>query len=112
MPLLAGYSASKFGVTALTKAVAQEVAKDNILVNCIGPGIIRTKIWDKILGELVATGLGGADALYKSFMDAIPSSREQIQEDIGNAVAFLASDLASEINSDISLINGNQFNCH
>ena len=112
MPLLAGYSASNFGVTALTKAVAQEVAKDNIQVYCIGPGIIRTKMWDKILGDLVAAGLGKADALYKSFMDAIPSGREQTPENIGNAVAFLAADLASEINGDISLINGNQFNCH
>lgn len=111
VPLLAGYSASKFGVTALTKAVAQEVAKDNIQVNCIGPGIIRTKIWDKILGDLVAAGLGEADALYKSFIDAIPSGREQTPEDIGNAVTFLASDLASEINGDILLINGGQFNC-
>ncbi|MDD2336869.1 MAG: SDR family NAD(P)-dependent oxidoreductase [Geobacteraceae bacterium] len=111
VPLLAGYSASKFAVTALTKAVAQEVAADNIQVNCIGPGIIRTKIWDKILGDLVKAGLGEADALYKSFLDSIPSGREQTPEDIGNAVTFLASNLASEITGDILIINGGQFNC-
>lgn len=111
VPLLAGYSVSKFGVVALTKAVAQEVALDNIQVNCIGPGIIRTKIWDKILGDLVAAGIGEADALYKAFIEAIPTKREQTPEDIGNAVTFLASDLASEITGDILLINGGQFNC-
>ncbi|MHC1698791.1 MAG: SDR family NAD(P)-dependent oxidoreductase [Geobacteraceae bacterium] len=111
VPLLAGYSASKFAVVALTKAVAQEVASDNIQVNCIGPGIIRTKIWDKILGDLVAAGLGESDALYKSFIDAIPSGREQTPEDIGNAVTFLASSLASEITGDCLIINGGQFNC-
>jgi NAD(P)-dependent dehydrogenase (short-subunit alcohol dehydrogenase family) len=111
VPLLAGYSVSKFGVVALTKAVAQEVALDNIQVNCIGPGIIRTKIWDKILGDLVAAGIGEADALYKAFIESIPTKREQTPEDIGNAVTFLASDLASEITGDILLINGGQFNC-
>ncbi|MHC1699282.1 MAG: SDR family NAD(P)-dependent oxidoreductase [Geobacteraceae bacterium] len=111
VPLLTGYSVSKFGVTALTKAVAQEVAADNIQVNCIGPGIIRTKIWDKILGDLVAAGIGEADALYKSFLDSIPTGREQTAEDIGNAVTFLASNLANEITGDILIINGGQFNC-
>jgi len=111
VPLLAGYSVSKFGVVALTKAVAQEVALDNIQVNCIGPGIIKTKIWDKILGDLVAAGIGEADALYKAFIDAIPTKREQTPEDIGNAVTFLASDLASEITGDCLIINGGQFNC-
>jgi len=60
---------------------------------------------------LVAAGIGEADALYKAFIDAIPTKREQTPEDIGNAVTFLASDLASEITGDCLIINGGQFNC-
>ncbi|MPC86766.1 Dehydrogenase/reductase SDR family member 4 [Portunus trituberculatus] len=43
LPLLGAYSVSKTALLGLGKAVAQEVASDNIRVNCVAPGVVRTK---------------------------------------------------------------------
>ena len=47
----AAYSASKFGLFGLTRALALELAKDNVLVNCLAPGFVDTELTRGILGE-------------------------------------------------------------
>ncbi len=46
------YSLTKAGVLELTACLAREYAKDNINVNCVLPGIIRTPLWENMLDEL------------------------------------------------------------
>lgn len=83
------YNASKGGVPMLTKALAIELAKDNIRVNCVAPGPIATDFFDL---ELV-TSDAGLDVMKQRLL--VP--RVGQPADIAAAVSFLLSDDASFI---------------
>lgn len=80
------YCASKFSATAITQSLARELAPFNVNVNAVCPGIVRTRMWD-----------GLADHQWKLQEERVPLGRGQTPEDIGEAVAFLASDRARNI---------------
>jgi len=80
---LAGYSATKGAVTALSKALAVEYAPFNIRVNAVAPGFVETALTDRVLRNPV---------IKKALLDQTPLRRFGTGEDIGKAVLFLASD--------------------
>ncbi|MDR0343723.1 MAG: SDR family oxidoreductase, partial [Nocardiopsaceae bacterium] len=98
LPNLAHYCATKFGVIGLTQSLAKEVAAENVTVNAICPGVVRTPLWDDpdtgILRQL--DGENG----WQAFVAGIPLGRPQAAEDIGHACAYLASDLAANITGE------------
>ena len=57
IPNLAPYSAAKAGVIALTKSLAKELADQNIAVNCVTPGPVKTRILEQISDEHIAIAL-------------------------------------------------------
>lgn len=79
------YSASKFGVTGLTKAVAQEYAEYNIRVNSVHPGAIWTP------------GIEAPEIrqVVDAFVDKIPMKRIGNPEEVADLVVFLASGMSS-----------------
>jgi len=79
------YAASKGAVISLTKSLAPELAADNILVNCIAPGMVYT--------PMVSTR-GMSDTLREARRLGAPLQTEGTGWDIGEAVVFLASDAA------------------
>lgn len=92
------YAASKFGVMGLTQSLAKEVALDNITVNAICPGIIRTDMWvynDKVWGGML--GDYGPGELMESWVQNIPMKRAGEGKDVAGLVAFLASEDADYI---------------
>lgn len=91
----ANYSASKAGMIAMNKCLAQEVATRGVTVNSIAPGFIRTPMTD-VLGDDVKAALLGR----------IPTGTLGEAQDIANVVAFLASDEASYITGQTINING------
>jgi 3-oxoacyl-[acyl-carrier protein] reductase len=92
----AAYSVSKFGLVGLTKALAAEVARDGILVNCVAPGVIETDLTRTVLGE------GGIERICKE----IPLGRLGRPSEIAELVSFLASDANSYISGQSILIDG------
>ena len=86
------YSAAKAGIIGATKALALELAKRKITVNCIAPGIIET---DMIEGLPL-------DEMQKM----VPLRRLGKPEDIAATVAFLMSDGASYITRQVINVNG------
>ncbi|XP_064105958.1 dehydrogenase/reductase SDR family member 4-like [Macrobrachium nipponense] len=66
MPLLGAYSVSKTALLGLTKAVAQQVASDNIRVNCLAPGIVQTKF---------SSALTENEAVHEKILEQIPLGR-------------------------------------
>lgn len=79
------YSASKFAVTGLTKAVAQEYAEYNIRVNSVHPGAIWTP------------GIEAEDVrdVVQAYVQHIPMKRIGDPEEVANMVLFLASEMSS-----------------
>ena len=92
LPGQTNYSAAKGGVIAASKALAQEVAKKNVTVNCVAPGFIKTDM-TKDLEE-------------KEFKRLIPMSRFGKAEEVANVVSFLASPKASYITGEVISVNG------
>jgi meso-butanediol dehydrogenase / (S,S)-butanediol dehydrogenase / diacetyl reductase len=106
LPNLAHYCATKFGVIGLTQSLAKEVAAENVTVNAVCPGVVRTPLWDDpdtgILRQL--DGENG----WQAFVAGIPLGRPQAAEDIGHACAYLASDLAGNITGESLNVSGGQ----
>ncbi len=94
---LTSYSAAKFGVRGLTQALAKELGKYNINVNCVCPGIIDTDMWiktDEMLGEINHKEKGES---WNEKIQAIPLGRGGLPSDLGNGVVFLFSQYADYI---------------
>ena len=91
------YTASKGAVDALTRGAAMELAPDNIRVNCINPGVIRTAIVERSLST--ETALAAAAS-------AIPLGRLGSPRDVAYLVAHLASDEASFTTGASFVIDG------
>lgn len=105
-PLFTHYSASKFAVMAITQGLAKELAPFNINVNAVCPGIVRTPLWDPLLDQLSEVKGVTGEAAFDEFVDDIPLGRPQTPADIGQAVAFLASDHAGNITGEGLNVSG------
>lgn len=95
----ANYAAAKAGVVGLTKTAARENARKGITCNVICPGFIET---DMTL-QLKEVNDGAA---WDSMMQRIPMGYAGKPSDVGNMIAFLASDEASYITSEVINVGG------
>ncbi|MDH3383775.1 MAG: SDR family oxidoreductase, partial [Deltaproteobacteria bacterium] len=94
------YSAAKGGVIAFTKAVAREVARHGIRVNCVCPGPTDTPLLaENFRGEEGAKIIG-------AMQRGIPFKRLGNPEEIASAIRFLASEEASYITGQVVSVNG------
>ena len=94
----ANYAASKSGIIGMSKSLALEYAKKNILINCISPGFIDTAMTDKI-----------DDKFKAQLIDKIPINRLGKPLDVANAVSFLMSDLSNYITGETIHVNGGMY---
>jgi 3-oxoacyl-[acyl-carrier protein] reductase len=86
------YSASKAGLIGATKALALEVCKKNVIVNCVSPGLIETEM---------TAGLPMKDILL-----SIPAGRLGTADEVAAVVEFLCSENAAYIIGQVISING------
>ncbi|MDD2494817.1 MAG: 3-oxoacyl-[acyl-carrier-protein] reductase [Tissierellia bacterium] len=89
------YSASKAGIIGMTKSMAREMARKNILVNAIAPGFIQTEMTDILPVDV-----------KNEMLKNIPLQRFGSPSDIADAVEFLISDKASYITGQVLSVNG------
>ena len=89
------YVAAKAGLTGMSKSLAQELASRNITVNCVAPGFIRTAMTDALTDDQKAAING-----------RIPMGRMGEGDEIGAAVAYLASDEAAYVTGQTLHVNG------
>src|SRR4051794_26134012 len=94
-PGQANYAASKAGPGGMAKALAQEVATRGITVNCVAPGFIRSAMTDAL-----------PEAQRDNLLGRVPAGRLGEGEDIGSAVAFLASREAGYVTGQTLHVNG------
>ncbi|MDO5665880.1 MAG: 3-oxoacyl-ACP reductase FabG [Bacteroidia bacterium] len=92
MPGQTNYSASKAGVIAATKALAQEVAKKGVTVNAVAPGFIKSDMTQ--------------DLDENELKKIIPCGRFGTPEEVASLVGFLVSKEAAYITGEVISING------
>ncbi len=89
------YSASKAGLIALAKSIAQEIGSRNIRANAIAPGFIETAMTEAL-----------PEDIRKSWIQKIPLRRGGTVEDIANVATFLASDMSSYVSGQVIQVDG------
>ncbi|MBI4729965.1 MAG: SDR family oxidoreductase [Acidobacteria bacterium] len=93
------YSAAKGGVISFTKAVAREVARKGIRVNCVTPGLTDTALLQSMIAE-------GHGKLIDAIVRATPIQRLARPEEVAEVVLFAASDRASFITGQTIGVGG------
>ncbi len=89
------YAAAKGGVISFTKSLARELARFNIYVNAVSPGVIDTEMLKDIPEEV-----------KESFLSAIPMKRFGTPEEVTGAVLFLASEKSNYITGQVISVDG------
>jgi 3-oxoacyl-[acyl-carrier protein] reductase len=89
------YAASKGGIIAFTKSLAQELGSRGVRANVVAPGYIKTRLTDAIPEEA-----------QTKMLDLTPLGRFGDPEDVARAVRFLCSDDASFITGEVLVVGG------
>ncbi|MBI5823724.1 MAG: enoyl-ACP reductase [Chloroflexi bacterium] len=87
---------AKAALESSTRYLAYDLGPQNIRVNAISAGPIRT---------LAAAGVGGFRDMYKHFADMAPMRENVTIEDVGNSAVFLASDLSRRITGEVLYVD-------
>lgn len=91
----ASYTVSKFGLNGMTLALSHEVAKHNVLVNCISPGFVDTQLTRTNMGRNIDSILG-----------QVPANRLCEPSEIANSVFWLGSDQNTFITGQNIMVDG------
>lgn len=97
-PGQSNYCSSKAGIIGMTKSVAKELARKNILVNAVAPGFIETNMTANL-----------NESVRAEMLKNIPLRRFGNPDDIANIVEFLASDKSSYITGQVISVNGGMY---
>jgi 3-oxoacyl-[acyl-carrier protein] reductase len=96
------YGASKGAVISLVKGLSTELARHNILVNCVAPGWVDTDMSASVLRD---------KRKVKGAVAAIPLKRPATADEIAGPVLFAVSDLATFITGEVINVNGGSILC-
>ena len=89
------YAATKAAMEGFTNSLAKEVASKGITVNCVAPGATKTAMYDAV-----------PEKVYNAMIESNPMKRLGKPEEIGEVIAFVASERASYLNGQWILVNG------
>jgi NAD(P)-dependent dehydrogenase (short-subunit alcohol dehydrogenase family) len=98
LPTSSHYVAAKHGVVGLTRTAAMEYGQDNIRVNCVNPGYIRTPMTDEAM-----------KTRHDFLMAKVPMHRLGTPEEIAEAVAWMCSDRASFMTGACHVMDGGYY---
>lgn len=101
IPDLGAYAATKGGIVAITKSLAQDLGREGIRAICISPGFV-----DSPMTQAWAESTPNVEETWARVFAMHPVGRVGTPEDIGNLIAFACSDLGSYINGTNIVIDG------
>lgn len=89
-----------------TKSLANQVGGDGIRVNAVNPGPTETDRWENVVRFFASTQDKSGEQVRRQLLERTPLGRFSTVEDIGNAVAFLASERAGNITGTMLTVDG------
>jgi len=101
-PFHTHYAATKGAIISFTKGLALELARHNILVNCVAPGFVDTDIWKSAARNKEKA---------KQWLAAYPLGRVATVEEVAGPILFAVSDLATFMTGEVINVNGGSFPC-
>jgi len=102
----AAYSASKWALRGLTKSAALEAGPFNVNINCVCPGMVEGERFDRVRTDMGERLNIGPDAARERMAAEYALRRISTDEDVANAVVFLASDRARQITGQDLAVDG------
>jgi 3-oxoacyl-[acyl-carrier protein] reductase len=96
------YSATKGAIISFSKGLALELARHNILVNCVAPGFVDTDIWKSAAKD---------KRKFKQWLALYPLKRVATPEEVAGPILFAVSDLATFVTAEVINVNGGSFPC-
>lgn len=99
--LALAYSVSKAALIHLTRTLAKELGKDNITVNCVCPGIIRSPLHEAYLRDR-----SELEEFYAKRGAAMPLGRVGEPRDVANAIRYFLSEEAAWVTGDVFVVDG------
>jgi len=91
-----GYAAAKAGIMGFTLGTAREAASSGVNINAVSPGVADTGF-----------AKNAPPGLIENFPKQVPLGRLTTTQDVANAIAFLASDVSSDMVGQVLIITGN-----
>jgi 3-hydroxybutyrate dehydrogenase len=106
-PFKSAYVAAKHGLAGLTKSVALEVAQQNITVNAICPGYVKTPLVENQIADTAkARGISEEDVVKNVLLAAQPTKKFTTVEQVAALAVFLCSPAADNITGSLQAIDG------
>lgn len=105
-PGMASYSASKAGLVALTRAIANRYGQDGIRANCLCPGWVRTPMSEQEMRDLARANGSTAEAEFAALTRSISLQRIASPAEMASCALFLASDDASFVTGAVLVADG------
>jgi NAD(P)-dependent dehydrogenase (short-subunit alcohol dehydrogenase family) len=101
VPFLLHYVTSKGAIVAFTRALAKELGKSGVLVNCVAPGFTMSAGVEEH-PEVIA-------ALQQASVSSRTIQRDQVPEDVVGAVVYLSGSSSSFVTGQTIVIDGGQY---
>ncbi|HTZ99914.1 MAG TPA: SDR family NAD(P)-dependent oxidoreductase [Candidatus Aquilonibacter sp.] len=101
-PFHTHYAATKGAMISFSKGLALELARHNILVNCVAPGFVDTDIWKNAAKD---------KKKFKQWLASYPLKRVATPEEVAGPILFAVSDLATFVTAEVINVNGGSFPC-
>ncbi len=102
----AHYAASKHAMLGMTRSLALEVARKGITANCVCPGFVDTEMTQRSVENVMRATGRSAEQARAALERNSPAHRLIRPEEVGSAVAFLASEAAGGVNGTYVVVNG------
>jgi NAD(P)-dependent dehydrogenase (short-subunit alcohol dehydrogenase family) len=108
---ITSYAVAKAGIIQFTRVMALQLAKYDVNVNCICPGVLYTPLYERSAPRRIQATPGAEGMTPREYFDKfvspiVPLGREQTPEDIGRAVVFLVSEDARNITGQTINVDG------
>jgi 3-oxoacyl-[acyl-carrier protein] reductase len=97
---------SRAGVVTLSKTLSNQLAKDNVLINTVCPGIILTDRVDQVVGNIATTQGLDKDQALQNYVKPVPMGRPGEPAEFAELVIFLCSERCSYITGTVTQVDG------